>query len=160
MSRLSAASGDSTFSGFGGALFSLAPAALVRSSDAAPSSRPRREGPNPRLDFCGHISHIGNSAQRVCTSTTPDTALIAPAICGETLKRPGSFISTSVSRSSINTSDTSPSDPLPGLGQLQALGDGFQRPCVTDENPKTLLGLGRGIIQRLGMEHAGADVLA
>jgi hypothetical protein len=27
----------------------------------------------------------------VCTSTTPATALIAPAICGETLKRPGSF---------------------------------------------------------------------
>src|SRR6202012_770050 len=56
----------------------------------------------------GH-NQVGYS---VCTSTTPDTALIAPAICGETLKRPGSFISTSVSRSSISTSDTSPS-PLP-----------------------------------------------
>jgi hypothetical protein len=50
-------------------------------------------------------------AYSVCTSTTPDTALIAPAICGETLNRPGSFISTSVSRSSIKTSETSPSAP-------------------------------------------------
>ena len=50
----------------------------------------------------------------VCTSTTPDTALIAPAICGETLKRPGSFISTSVSRSSMMTSETSPSAPPKG----------------------------------------------
>jgi hypothetical protein len=50
-------------------------------------------------------------AYSVWTSTTPDTALMAPAICGETLNLPGSFISTSVSRSSIRTSDTSPSAP-------------------------------------------------
>jgi Dioxygenase len=52
----------------------------------------------------------------VCTSTTPDTALIAPAICGETRKRPGSFISTSVSRSSIITSETSPLAPPAASG--------------------------------------------
>ena len=41
---------------------------------------------------------------------------MAPAICGETLKRPGSFISTSVSRSSIITSETSPSAPPAAAG--------------------------------------------
>ena len=30
------------------------------------------------------------------TVTTPATALMAPAICGETLKRPGSLTSTSL----------------------------------------------------------------
>src|SRR5580692_6605862 len=43
------------------------------------------------------------------TATTPGTALMAPAICGETLKRPGSLTSTSVPRSSIRITDTSPS---------------------------------------------------
>ena len=37
------------------------------------------------------------------TATTPATALMAPAICGETLKRPGSFTSTSVPSLSIST---------------------------------------------------------
>src|SRR5262249_51593978 len=44
------------------------------------------------------------------TATTPGTALIAPAICGETLKRPGSFTSTSVPSRNSRTTDTSPSD--------------------------------------------------
>ena len=113
----------------------------------------------------------------VCTSTTPDTALIAPAICGETLKRPAaSFPPRSQGRASC-TSDTSPSAPpaaatalacgraacsarRPGLRHLQPPGNGFQRPGVADENPQALLGLGRGVIQRLGVQHAGADVLA
>src|SRR5262249_32832586 len=38
------------------------------------------------------------------TPTTPGTALMAPAIWGETLKRPGSFTSTSVPSPSISTS--------------------------------------------------------
>src|SRR6266436_4045881 len=42
------------------------------------------------------------------TATTPGTALMAPAISGETLKRPGSFTSTSVPSPSISTSATSP----------------------------------------------------
>src|SRR5262249_17050789 len=42
------------------------------------------------------------------TATTPGTALIAPAIWGETLKRPASFTSTSVPSPSISTSATSP----------------------------------------------------
>src|SRR5437870_3543798 len=65
-----------------------------------------------------HFAHINlhsvgprKSPYSVWTSTTPDTALIAPAICGDTLNRPGSFISTSVWRSSIMTNDTSPSPP-------------------------------------------------
>ncbi len=103
--------------------------------------------------------------------------MIAPAICGETLNRPGSFISTSVSRSSISTSETSPSAPppllqpvspeaadgsaLPGrFGHLQPLGDGFERSGVADEYPQTLLGLCRGGIQRLGVKHPRSDVLA
>src|SRR5262249_38499042 len=42
------------------------------------------------------------------TATTPGTALMAPAIWGETLKRPGSFTSTSVPSPSISPSATSP----------------------------------------------------
>src|SRR4029077_19274093 len=53
----------------------------------------------------------------VCTSTTPGTALIAPAICGDTRNEPGRRISASVSRSSIITSVTSPSDRS-GTGKL------------------------------------------
>src|SRR5712691_3891575 len=64
---------------------------------------------------------VSFSAQGVCnsraasgiytasTATTPGTALMAPAICGETLKRPGSLTSTSVPWPSISTSATSPS---------------------------------------------------
>ena len=63
----------------------------------------------------------------VCTSTTPATALIAPAICGETLKRPGSFISTSVWRSSMMTSETSPSAP-PGSAGAGFAGRPFAGP--------------------------------
>ena len=37
----------------------------------------------------------GTKRYSASTATTPGTALIAPAICGETLKRPGSFTSTS-----------------------------------------------------------------
>src|ERR1700687_4489122 len=43
------------------------------------------------------------------TATTPATALMAPAICGETLKRPGNFTSTSVPSPSSSTRATSPS---------------------------------------------------
>jgi hypothetical protein len=43
------------------------------------------------------------------TVTTPATALMAPAICGETLKRPGSLTSTSLPFCSISTMLTSPS---------------------------------------------------
>src|SRR5450432_753212 len=111
MRRSSDASGDNTFCGFGGALASLVPSlALVAvndNSEAATRNRLRREGLNRSNGFSRHLSHIGNSVlslqdvvtgcrYSVCTSTTPETALIAPAICGETLKRPGSFISTSV----------------------------------------------------------------
>src|SRR5262245_36765319 len=42
------------------------------------------------------------------TATTPGTALMAPAICGETLKRPGSLTSTSVPSFSSNMIATSP----------------------------------------------------
>src|SRR5229473_2053780 len=61
-------------------------------------------------------AYLAYTTYSVCTSTTPETALIAPAICGDTLKRPGSFISTSVWRSSINTSDTSPLAPPAAAG--------------------------------------------
>ncbi len=49
---------------------------------------------------------------------------------------------------------------LPCLGHLQPFGDGFERSGVADENPQALLGLGRGVIQRLGVKHARADVFA
>jgi Competence protein len=61
----------------------------------------------------------------VSTSITPATALIAPAICGETLKRPGSFISTSVSRSSIKTKHTSPSAPPASLAAAALVAAAF-----------------------------------
>jgi len=43
------------------------------------------------------------------TVTTPVTALMAPAICGDTLKRPGSLTSTSLPSPSKSTMETSPS---------------------------------------------------
>src|SRR4051812_26092369 len=54
--------------------------------------------------------------QTSCTSTTPGTALMAPAICGETLNRPGNFTSTSVAGSSSSTMLTSPSTRSRGGG--------------------------------------------
>ena len=45
----------------------------------------------------------------VSTVTTPETALMAPAIWGEILKRPGSLISTSLPLPSSSTIETSPS---------------------------------------------------
>ena len=54
----------------------------------------------------------GAGAYTSCTSSTPGTALMAPAICGETLKRPGSFTSTSAPPPSCSTMLISPS-PLP-----------------------------------------------
>src|SRR5262249_524666 len=51
------------------------------------------------------------------TAPPPGTALMAPAIWGETLKRPGSFTSTSVPSPSISTSATS---PLSGAGRPDA----------------------------------------
>jgi len=52
-----------------------------------------------------------------CTSTTPDTALMAPAICGETLKRPGASFRPRSRGSSIITSDTSPLAPARRVGK-------------------------------------------
>src|SRR5712691_3977296 len=56
---------------------------------------------------CNSCQAAGNYT--ASTATTPGTALMAPAICGETLKRPGSLTSTSVPCPSISTSATSPS---------------------------------------------------
>jgi hypothetical protein len=56
--------------------------------------------------------------------TTPDTAVIAPAIRGETLKRPGSCTSTSVSSPSA----------APDARALVLPGEGFER-RIADENP-------------------------
>jgi hypothetical protein len=46
------------------------------------------------------------------------------------------------------------------LGHLQTFGDRLQRPGIANENPQSLLGFRRGVIERLGMQHAGADILA
>jgi len=69
------------------------------------------------------------------------------------------------------TSETSPS-PAPAVGGdltigawpasgiCKPFGDRIQRPGVANEDPEPLLGLGRGMVQRLGVQHPGADVLA
>src|SRR6266571_1788 len=95
-------------------------------------SRPCRAPPN-----------LAYTTYSVCTSTTPETALIAPAICGDTLKRPGSFISTSVWRSSINTSDTSP------LAPPAAAGSGFAGALPRADPP---CGAASGICSRLAID--------
>ena len=98
------------------------------------------------------------------TITTPGTALIAPAICGETLKRPGSFTSTSVPSASMSTSATSPSAfscaARPGASPFEPLGHAVDRRLAAQKHAQPLGELGGRLIERLGILDAGAHVVA
>ena len=75
-------------------------------ADQATCTRDRREAHDAGWRSEVALPFPPHSASTV---TTPDTALMAPAIWGETLKRPGSFTSTSLPSDSIRTIETSPS---------------------------------------------------
>ena len=96
----------------------------------------------------------------------PDTALMAPAICGETLKRPGSFTSTSLPLPSMSTMQTSPSPcsaPLRAgsrLDRLEPPRHAFDRRVVAQEHAQALLHLCRRLIERLDRLNAGAYFVA
>src|SRR5208282_4594128 len=75
------------------------------------------QGPRVKLPGLYREARPGATSQSVSTVTTPETALMAPAICGEILKRPGSLTSTSLPlprRSTIETSPSPWSAPLRG----------------------------------------------
>ena len=90
---------------------------------------------------------------------------MAPAICGETLKRPGSLTSTSLPLPSISTMLTSPSPwsaPLRPLqrDRLEPLRHALDRRFVAQEDAQALLHLRRRLIERLDRLDARAHFVA
>ena len=119
--------------------------------------------------------HAPDSERRCCcdgatysasTVTTPDTALMAPAICGETLKRPGSFTSTSLPLPSISTiadfavAVFGAAAAGRQLDRLEPPRHAFDRRIVAQEHAQALLHFRRRLIERLGRLDAGAHLVA
>ena len=97
-----------------------------------------------------------DATQIASTCTTPGTALMAPAICGETLKRPGSFTSTSVP----SAEQQHDADLAVALGLQPLARRGSSGAWIAQEDAQALLQLRGGLIERLGRLDAGADVVA
>src|SRR4029077_8414771 len=109
---------------------SHSPTKLPKSRTAPPTatSRPPKNRPGadkqvlPEVAITYHYYPTANDenirlAQRVSTISTPATALMAPAICGDTWKRPSSLNSISVCISRRNTSAMSPLPACPAGGE-------------------------------------------